>query len=141
MYLTLFYQSKAPRVIWSQEHFSRLSAKILRIMKLIVLLMTMALMQGYATGYAQTVSISQRNVSLEKIFKEIRKQTGYAFLCTSEQMEQAHNVSMQVKNVSLKQPWTYVSKINPLPMLFLTKRLSLKERHSWSRYSGQLISS
>lgn len=71
-------------------------------MKLIVLLMTIALMQGHATGYAQTVSISQRNVSLEKIFKEIRKQTGYAFLCTSEQMEQAHNVSMQVKNVPLE---------------------------------------
>ncbi|HEY9262843.1 TonB-dependent receptor [Chitinophaga sp.] len=71
-------------------------------MKLIVLLMTIALMQGHATGYAQTVSISQRNVSLEKIFREIRKQTGYAFLCTSEQMEQAHNVSMQVKNVPLK---------------------------------------
>ena len=71
-------------------------------MKLIVLLMTIALMQGHATGYAQTVSISQRNVSLEKIFKEIRKQTGYAFLCTSEQMEQAHSVSMQVKNVPLE---------------------------------------
>lgn len=71
-------------------------------MKLIVLLMTIALTQGHATGYAQTVSISQRNVSLEKIFREIRKQTGYAFLCTSEQMEQAHNVSMQVKNVPLK---------------------------------------
>jgi TonB-dependent starch-binding outer membrane protein SusC len=71
-------------------------------MKLIVLLMTIALMQGHATGYAQTVSISQRNVSLEKIFREIRKQTGYAFLCTSEQMEQAHNVSMQVKNVPLE---------------------------------------
>lgn len=71
-------------------------------MKLTVLLMTLALMQGYATGYAQTVSISAEHVSLEKIFREIRKQTGYAFLCTSEQMEQAQNVTLQVKNVSLK---------------------------------------
>ena len=72
-------------------------------MKLTVLLMTITLLQVHAAGYAQTVTLSQRNASLDKIFQEIRKQTGYSFLYTDEQLLQGRKVSLQLKNVPLEQ--------------------------------------
>ncbi|HEY8916192.1 MAG TPA: STN and carboxypeptidase regulatory-like domain-containing protein, partial [Chitinophaga sp.] len=85
-------------------------------MKLTVLLMTITLLQVHAAGYAQTVTLSQRNISLDQAFKEIRKQTGYAFLYTDEQLQQLPKVSLELKNASLQttldacfqgQPLTY----------------------------------
>ena len=85
-------------------------------MKLTVLLMTITLLQVHAAGYAQTVTLSQRNISLDQAFKEIRKQTGYAFLYTDEQLQHLPKVSLELKNASLQtaldacfqgQPLTY----------------------------------
>ncbi|WP_217602451.1 TonB-dependent receptor [Chitinophaga sp. GbtcB8] len=85
-------------------------------MKLTVLLMTITLLQVHAAGYAQTVTLSQRNISLDQVFKEIRKQTGYAFLYTDEQLQHLPKVSLELKNASLQtaldacfqgQPLTY----------------------------------
>jgi len=85
-------------------------------MKLTVLLMTITLLQVHAAGYAQTVTLSQRNISLDQAFKEIRKQTGYAFLYTDEQLQRLPKVSLELKNASLQtaldacfqgQPLTY----------------------------------
>lgn len=72
-------------------------------MKLTVLLLTVALLQVHATGYSQTVTISRSNVPLDKIFQEIRKQTGYTFLYTDEQMLQERKVNLQLKDASLKE--------------------------------------
>ncbi|HEU4553987.1 MAG TPA: TonB-dependent receptor [Chitinophaga sp.] len=71
-------------------------------MKLTVLLMTITLMQVHAAGYAQTVTLSQRNIPLDQAFKEIRRQTGYAFLYTDEQLQQLPKISLELKDASLK---------------------------------------
>nr|WP_295863980.1 TonB-dependent receptor [uncultured Chitinophaga sp.] len=73
------------------------------MMKLTVLLLTVALLQVHAAGYSQTVTISRSNAPLDKIFREIRKQTGYTFLYTDEQMLQERRVSLQLKDASLKE--------------------------------------
>ncbi|MBW8682845.1 TonB-dependent receptor [Chitinophaga rhizophila] len=85
-------------------------------MKLTVLLLTVTLLQVAAAGYSQTVTISAHHSSLEKIFREIKRQTGYTFLYTDEQMRQGRDVSLDMKNASLDdalracfkgQPFTY----------------------------------
>ncbi|WP_185937087.1 TonB-dependent receptor [Chitinophaga polysaccharea] len=72
-------------------------------MKLTVLLLTVVLLQVHATGYSQTVTISRSNAPLDKIFEEIRKQTGYTFLYTDEQLLQERKVNLQLKEASLKE--------------------------------------
>jgi len=51
----------------------------LLVMKLTIILLTVALFEANATGFSQSVSISERNVRLESVFKKIEKQTGYYF--------------------------------------------------------------
>src|SRR3546814_2839311 len=53
----------------------------LLIMKLIAVLLIVSCVQLKAAAlYGQTITINQRNVSMETIFESIREQTGYNFL-------------------------------------------------------------
>lgn len=72
-------------------------------MKLTAILIFGFLMQVSATGISQTVTLSENNVPLKKVFKEIQKQTGYDFLYRYEVVQNAGKVSVQVKNATLKE--------------------------------------
>ncbi len=97
-------------------------------MKLTVLLMTIALLQVHAAGYSQTVTINQRNSSLDKIFQEIRKQTGYTFLYTDEQLLQGRKVSLQLKNASLEQVLEACFQDQPLTYAISDKMIIVKRK-------------
>lgn len=62
-------------------------------MKVAFLFILIPLLQVSARSYSQTVTISFQHASLDQIFKEIRKQTGYKFFYTEEQLAGTHNVS------------------------------------------------
>ena len=70
-------------------------------MKLTALFLTVALMEAHAGGMAQNVSLTGRDLSLKKVFAEIKHQTGYAFFYNYALLKEAHNVSLDVKNVPL----------------------------------------
>jgi TonB-linked SusC/RagA family outer membrane protein len=71
----------------------------LRIMKLTFILLTAACLQVSATGDAQKVTLSLKDASMEKVFREIEKQTGYGFLYTKKMLRDLPKVSIQVNNV------------------------------------------
>jgi hypothetical protein len=52
----------------------------LLIMKLTIVLLVAACLQVQATGFAQKISLNEKNAPLAKVFKLIRKQTGYYIL-------------------------------------------------------------
>ncbi|WP_346318032.1 TonB-dependent receptor [Chitinophaga sp. YIM B06452] len=97
-------------------------------MKLIVLLMTTALLEVHAAGFAQTVSISARSTSLEKVFKEIRKQTGYTFLYTDEQLFHARAFSLELKDVPLRQALDQCFENQPLHYTIENKTIVVKRK-------------
>ncbi len=101
-------------------------------MKLTVLLMTITLLQVHAAGYAQTVTLSQRNISLDKVFKEIRKQTGYAFLYTDEQLLQGRRVSLDLKGVPLQQALDACFQDQPLTYSITDKVIVVKRKPALS---------
>jgi iron complex outermembrane recepter protein len=72
-------------------------------MKLIALLLTVALMEAHGGGIAQNVSLSGQNLSLKKVFAEIKHQTGYAFFYNYALLREAHPVSLHVKEAPLAQ--------------------------------------
>lgn len=50
--------------------------KTLLLMKLTFLLLTLVLLQAHASGVAQTITFSGKDVPLQKVFTAIEKQTG-----------------------------------------------------------------
>ena len=80
----------------------RLLIKTLWFMKIITILLFATCLQASAKVHSQIVSLSLKNAPLERVFKEVKKQTGYSFIYTLELLEHSKNVSINVKNCSLK---------------------------------------
>ncbi|AXY78551.1 SusC/RagA family TonB-linked outer membrane protein [Paraflavitalea soli] len=85
-------------------------------MRLTAMLLLVGCLQVCATGIAQKVSISRENVSLKKVFTDIKRQTGYLFFYNARLLENAEPVSISVKDTEMKevldkcfsnQPFTY----------------------------------
>lgn len=96
-----------------REAGSRLSTKMLRVMKLTVLFLAVALTAG-ARGVSQSVTLSGKNISLEKVFSSIRTQTGYRVFCDRALLNEAKNVSVSAQNVQLRSFLETVFKNQPL---------------------------
>jgi len=81
------------------RHQCRMS-KFLLVMKLTAFLLTAAIMQVSASGFAQ-ITFKQQHVSLEQMFKEIRKQTGYNVLWSATNLKKSKLIDVDFKNSPL----------------------------------------
>lgn len=70
-------------------------------MKLTAVLLIAACLQVSANGFSQTVTLKEKNISLTKVFEEIRRQTGYQFLYADEALRSAAPISISVKKEPL----------------------------------------
>lgn len=67
-------------------------------MKITTILLFSISLTVTAGGFAQNVTISADNMKLEKVFKEIKKQTGYVFFYDAAILQDAKPVSIHVKD-------------------------------------------
>ncbi|MBS1666360.1 MAG: SusC/RagA family TonB-linked outer membrane protein [Bacteroidetes bacterium] len=90
-------------------------------MKLCISLTFVFFLQISAIAYGQTVTLSAKNMPLEKVFKEVKKQTGYSFVYTRAQLTNSLPVTCNVVKATLKevlsicflhQPLTFVIEAN-----------------------------
>jgi CarboxypepD_reg-like domain/Secretin and TonB N terminus short domain len=97
-------------------------------MKLTTLLLTMALMEAHGGGIAQNVSISGQNLSLKKVFSEIKHQTGYAFFYNYDLLREAHSVNLHVKEAPLTQVLKLCFTDQPLDYFIENKTIVITKR-------------
>jgi len=123
---------RADRVMpFYRLHGSRLSAKIMLVMKLTIVLMTIAFMGVYASGRSQSVTMSGNNIPLEKTFSTIRTQTGYLVFCDRELLSEAAPVTVSANNMPLNQFLDQIFKNQSLQYLireqtiFVSKKVKL----------------
>ncbi|MGV3504930.1 MAG: TonB-dependent receptor [Adhaeribacter sp.] len=90
-------------------------------MKLSFVLMLSALLQVSAAAYSQKITLAVKNAPLEKVLREIRKQSGYDFFYGQDLLRRARPVTVQVRNASLEealqlsfagQPFVYTLEMN-----------------------------
>ena len=84
-----------------------------RIMKLTIILLA-ACLQLSARGLTQTVTISVKDAPLLTVLKAIKKQTGFVFYVTSEELKRAKTVSITANNLPLEQVLDMCFKDQPL---------------------------
>jgi TonB-linked SusC/RagA family outer membrane protein len=77
--------------------------KLIMRVNLIIALMTTFLMQVSAAGYAQKISLNEKNTALVTVIDKIRAQTGYDFLFNYKDVEFAKKVTANLKNVELEE--------------------------------------
>ncbi|MDE3212610.1 MAG: TonB-dependent receptor plug domain-containing protein, partial [Bacteroidota bacterium] len=77
-------------------------SQILLAMKLTAILLTIATLQISARTYSQTVTFQGKEVTLEKIFREIKMQTNYVVICNAAIFDKAKPVNVNAKDVPLR---------------------------------------
>ncbi|MDR6783333.1 SusC/RagA family TonB-linked outer membrane protein [Pedobacter africanus] len=70
-------------------------------MKLTTFIFMLSLMQVSAASFAQKLTLKQSNVSMEKVFLEIRKQTGYDVLIENSNLKTNNTISVNFKEASI----------------------------------------
>src|SRR5450432_4429929 len=79
----------------------------------IALLLSISLAAG-AKGYSQKVSLAEKNASLKKIFREIKRQTGYMFVYTDPILRKAKKITVNVNSVTLEEALNACLQDQPL---------------------------
>lgn len=102
--------------------------KILMVMKLTIVLITAALLQASASGYAQKITLSKKGASLEQIFWEISSQSGYEFVYNAEMLKEAKPVDVQLSNVSIKKVLEECFASQPLTYTILQNTIVIKRK-------------
>lgn len=109
--------------------FSRsLPGQILVAMKLTVFFLTAVFLNVSAHGVSQDVSFSGTNISLEKVFSTIEKQTGYTVFYDAAMLRDASLVTLTVNKVSLAEFLRLVLVDQPFKFLIEDKNIILSRK-------------
>jgi TonB-linked SusC/RagA family outer membrane protein len=75
--------------------------KLLLVMKITTFLLVIT-MQVSATGFAQKINLTQKEITLKQFFKEIKKQTGYNVSYSNQSINDAKKIDVDLKNMELE---------------------------------------
>src|SRR5690349_6537654 len=81
---------------------SRGMHKLLKVMKLTSFLLFITCLHAVAHTSGQTVTLSLKNVPVQKVFKAVSRQTGMSIVYCENLFEGLQPVSINVKNAPLK---------------------------------------
>lgn len=105
-----------------------ISRQTLRIMKLTTIFILVAFMQVSAKGFSQNVTLNETNSNLDKVFTEIRKQTGYDFLYSTRLLRNTVPVTLKTINSPLENVLGQVFKNQPLTYFITENTIILKRK-------------
>jgi TonB-linked SusC/RagA family outer membrane protein len=93
-----------------------LTRKIIMRINITILALITSLLQVTAKSSAQMITISEQNISLQDLFKEIRLQGGYDFLYKDADLKGIKKISIEVKNLDVDR--TLQSAFSGLPLKY-----------------------
>jgi TonB-dependent SusC/RagA subfamily outer membrane receptor len=118
-----------------------LSPQQTKVMKLIIILLTTACLQISAKGLSQSISISGKDLLLENIFKEIKKQSGYVVFYNYELVKDAKPVTITVKNASVQEVMNLSLKDQPLSYSIENKTIVITRKKPSSGLNNNEVTS
>jgi len=106
----------------------RLPKKFLLVMKITVFLLLVTFMQVSAATYAQQINLAENHVTLKKLFKEIRKQSGYNFVYTEGMLKNAKPVDIEIHAGTITQTLDQAFADQPLTYTISNNTVVVKEK-------------
>jgi TonB-linked SusC/RagA family outer membrane protein len=103
MQLTAMIRSGCMNGLTSRCTRYRDKHKLLKVMKLTAILLFITCLHAAAHTSGQTVTLSLKNVPVQKVFKEVSRQTGVSIVYTETMLEGLKRVTINVKNAPVKE--------------------------------------
>lgn len=107
---------------------SFINKQLMITMKLTVLLLTVAFLQVHATGVGQTVTLTGKEMKLQKVFTAIQKQTGFVVFYNQEILAGAKPVNLAVRDIPLQDLMNMILKDQPVDYFIKDKTIVLSEK-------------
>jgi hypothetical protein len=111
--------------------------KIVMRMNFIFAIILASCLHIYATGHAQRVTLSEKNVTLETVMDKIEKQTGYHFWLQTDLLNKSNNVSVKVRNASMESVLNEVFKGQPLSYSIIGKTIVIRKKEPESEKKNE----
>lgn len=100
--------------------------KTLLIMKFTALYLLAFCLQVSAKTHSQKITLREKNAPLEKIFIEIRKQSGFEFIYNTNMLSSGRRVDVQVKNAHVKDVLEICFKNQPFSYTIINNTIIVK---------------
>jgi len=117
---------KPLRISWTA--LTKTSLHAIRIMKLMAIIVLAGCLQVSATGFGQTITLSEKNAPLQKVFRDIYNQTGFEFFYNDDLLQQAKRISLDVKDASLQSVLDICFRDQPFDFVIQDKTIIVKDR-------------
>jgi len=102
--------------------------KTLLVMRLTSILLLSTCLHLSAKSRAQKITLSEHHSSLEKVFREIKKQTGYLFVYRDEWLRETGKVDIDIKDASLEEVLDLCFNSQPFTYVLIDKMVVLKQK-------------
>ncbi|HVU94040.1 MAG TPA: TonB-dependent receptor [Puia sp.] len=99
-------------------------------MKLTAFLLLAACLEVSAGGFSQTITLSVHEAPLEKVFKEIERQSGYSFWYPSRHLANASKVTLQLRDASLDSVLRKCFEHQPFEYVIVERTVVIRARES-----------
>jgi TonB-linked SusC/RagA family outer membrane protein len=103
-----------------------LLTKLLLVMRITAVLIIGVSLHVSANSYSQSVTLSARRITLEKVFRIIEKQTDFSFLWNETLLDKGHTVSIDVKDAPLSRVLDLCLRDLPLTYRILDKAVLIE---------------
>lgn len=98
------------------------------IMRLTTVILIAAMMQVSAAGFAQKISLTKSNASLQVVINELRTLSGYNFVATGELLDKAKPITINIKNVELEKVLERIFENQPIAFSIEDRTVTLKAK-------------
>jgi iron complex outermembrane receptor protein len=125
------------------KNFFRLSPetkrKVIMRIQLITILLFAACLHISAAGFSQSITLAEKNASLETVLNKIEKQSGYDVFFQTELLAGTNNVTVHVKNMLLDQALAEIFKGQPLTYTIVGHTIVLKTKPAATIVTGKVV--
>ena len=102
--------------------------QILFRMKLTAFLIVFGCIHVFADGYAQKITLSEKNASIEKVLRQVKKQSGYIIWYESSLVKDLRNVTISLNEVTVRQALDALLKDQNLTYSIIENTVVIKKK-------------
>src|SRR5689334_18210454 len=84
--------------------------------------------QALANVYAQKITLHVKNAPIEKVFKEIQRQSGFRFVYTNDKLQGVQPVNLDVTNATLDEALTQCMNGQPITYMVIDDYIVIKNK-------------
>ena len=97
-------------------------------MKLTTLIILIGFLHVSAATYGQRININAHDITIEKLFKELKKQTGYSFLYKSGILKDQPTINVEISDATITDVLDKFLKNRPLDYLIIDKNIVIRRK-------------